>query len=115
MPPTPLHRLNRLAAHLSTSSTTTSCTSRFEQVSTLPPHLVSIRLISLLPPPATAKMSLKLYTAGTPNGVKASVLLEELKAVGAIASYEHQGISFQKGEQKEDWFLAVGPLCPLSP
>lgn len=114
MPPTTLHRLNRLAAHLSTSSTTTPCTSHSEQVPTLP-HLVSIRLTSLLPPPATAKMSLKLYTAGTPNGVKASVLLEELKAVGAIASYEHQGISFQKGEQKEDWFLAVGPLCPLSP
>jgi len=52
---------------------------------------------------------LKLYTVGTPNGHKASIFLEELKASGAIPGYEFQALSFQKNEQKEDWFLKINP------
>ncbi|KAK9831857.1 hypothetical protein WJX81_002485 [Elliptochloris bilobata] len=46
----------------------------------------------------------KLLTAGTPNGWKASVTLEELGV-----PYEVKPISLSKIEQKEDWFLKVNP------
>lgn len=55
-----------------------------------------------------------ILCSGTPNGFKPSIALEELKQVGAIPGYEFQSISFQKGEQKQDWFLDVRPLFPLN-
>ncbi|KAI1266677.1 glutathione S-transferase [Xylariaceae sp. FL1019] len=45
-----------------------------------------------------------LYTAQTPNGIKVSILLEELGL-----QYKHTGIQFSKNEQKEPWFLAINP------
>lgn len=45
-----------------------------------------------------------LYTAGTPNGWKASVTLEELDL-----PYEVHAIDMTAGEQKEDWFLRINP------
>jgi hypothetical protein len=64
-----------------------------------------------------------LFTAATPNGCKVSIALEELKAIGAIpsfvpspcrptaprdsVSYSFVSISFDKNEQKSDWFLKV--------
>lgn len=45
-----------------------------------------------------------LYTAGTPNGWKASILLEELGL-----PYKLKAISLSKQEQKEEWFLKVNP------
>ncbi|KDQ10246.1 hypothetical protein BOTBODRAFT_178280 [Botryobasidium botryosum FD-172 SS1] len=51
---------------------------------------------------------LHLYTAGTPNGHKVSIYLEELKAAYGI-DYTFQSISFQKLEQKEPWFLEINP------
>ena len=39
-----------------------------------------------------------LYTAGTPNGWKASILLEELGI-----PYNVQSIAMAKNEQKEPW------------
>lgn len=59
-----------------------------------------------------------LYTAGTPNGWKASILIEEL----GIKCNVHP-ISLSKNEQKEDWFLkinpnaripAIGKACPAA-
>ena len=47
---------------------------------------------------------LKYYTAGTPNGLKPAIVLEELGV-----PYEHQAINIMKNEQKEDWFLAINP------
>lgn len=49
-----------------------------------------------------------LYTVGTPNGHKASIFLEELKAAYGL-EYDFQGLSFVKKEQKEDWFLKINP------
>lgn len=46
--------------------------------------------------------TLKL-TASTPNGIKVSAYLEELKAKGDIPGYEFVNISFSKNEQKSDW------------
>ena len=56
----------------------------------------------------TAKMStpsnIHLYTAQTPNGIKVSMLLEELGL-----SYEVTAIELSKNTQKEPWFLAINP------
>ncbi|CCO32819.1 hypothetical protein BN14_06882 [Rhizoctonia solani AG-1 IB] len=49
-----------------------------------------------------------LYTAGTPNGQKVSILLEELKHAYNF-QYEVRKIDFQKREQKEPWFLKINP------
>lgn len=47
---------------------------------------------------------LTLYTAATPNGIKVSILLEELGL-----NYNVHPISFDKAEQKQDWFLQINP------
>jgi len=47
---------------------------------------------------------IKLYTASTPNGWKASITLEEL-----ALPYEVHAIDLGKGEQKSDDFLAMNP------
>ncbi len=45
-----------------------------------------------------------LYTAGTPNGYKASIALEELEL-----PYTVHPIDLSKLEQKQDWFLKLNP------
>jgi len=60
-------------------------------------------------PAPTIGSGITLFTAATPNGYKASIALEELKAIGAIPSYSFVSISFQKNEQKSDWFLKINP------
>ncbi|KUI60081.1 Disulfide-bond oxidoreductase YfcG [Cytospora mali] len=51
-----------------------------------------------------AKSDIHLYTAQTPNGIKVSILLEELGL-----SYETTAIDISKNVQKEDWFLKINP------
>ncbi|KAI0966129.1 glutathione S-transferase [Xylaria arbuscula] len=54
-----------------------------------------------------AKSGIELLTLGTPNGYKASIILEELKeAYGK--EYTWQAINIGKNTQKEPWFTAVG-------
>ncbi len=45
-----------------------------------------------------------LYTAGTPNGYKASIMLEE-----CALDYRVHAIALSKLEQKQDWFLKLNP------
>lgn len=45
-----------------------------------------------------------LYTVRTPNGIKVSIVLEELGL-----PYKLHAIDFKKNEQKEPWFLAINP------
>ncbi|KAL7806650.1 glutathione S-transferase [Trichoderma gracile] len=45
-----------------------------------------------------------LYTAATPNGIKVSILLEELGL-----EYKIRSIDLGKNEQKEQWFLDINP------
>lgn len=45
-----------------------------------------------------------MYTAGTPNGWKASILLEELGI-----PYHVHAIAMAKNEQKEPWFIKINP------
>ena len=47
---------------------------------------------------------IELYTAGTPNGWKASVMLEELEL-----PYQVKHINLMEGEQKQPEFLAISP------
>ncbi|KAJ5887995.1 hypothetical protein N7495_008036 [Penicillium taxi] len=45
-----------------------------------------------------------LYTWPTPNGIKASITLEELNI-----PYKTEGINISTNVQKEDWFLKINP------
>jgi len=45
-----------------------------------------------------------LYTAGTPNGWKASIMLEEVEL-----PYRVRALDLGKGEQKEPWYLEINP------
>lgn len=51
----------------------------------------------------------QLYTAGTPNGQKVSIMLEEIKALNPSFEYETHAIDMGKNEQKEPWFLKMNP------
>ncbi|KAI5866244.1 glutathione S-transferase [Durotheca rogersii] len=55
-----------------------------------------------------AKSGIELLTFGTPNGWKASILLEELKAAYG-KKYTYQSINILKNTQKEPWFTAINP------
>ncbi|KAF2400207.1 glutathione S-transferase [Trichodelitschia bisporula] len=48
--------------------------------------------------------NITLYTAQTPNGIKASIALEELGL-----PYKVRQLSFKTNEQKEPWFLEINP------
>ena len=45
-----------------------------------------------------------LYTAATPNGRKASIMLEE-----CLLDYNVQPLALGRGEQKQDWYLQINP------
>ncbi len=47
---------------------------------------------------------IRLYTAGTPNGQKVSIMLEETGL-----KYEVRAINLGELEQKEDWYLELNP------
>ncbi|KAJ4302083.1 Glutathione S-transferase 2 [Collariella sp. IMI 366227] len=53
---------------------------------------------------ADTKPNIHLYTAATPNGIKVSMLLEELGL-----PYEVTAIELGKNTQKEPWFLEINP------
>ena len=45
-----------------------------------------------------------LYTAATPNGRKASIMLEE-----CTLNYNVRALALGEGEQKQDWYLLINP------
>ncbi|KAK3325375.1 glutathione S-transferase [Apodospora peruviana] len=53
---------------------------------------------------SSSSSNIHLYTAQTPNGIKVSMLLEELDL-----PYKVTQISLSKNEQKEPWFLEINP------
>src|SRR4051794_15717895 len=56
------------------------------------------------------KHPLQLYSRGTPNGVKVTVMLEELLALGhSGAEYDAWLIDIGKGEQFASGFVGVNP------
>jgi glutathione S-transferase len=50
------------------------------------------------------KTDITLYTVNTPNGIKASIALEELGL-----EYKVRKINMTENEQKEPWFLEINP------
>jgi GST-like protein len=52
---------------------------------------------------------LQLYSLATPNGVKVTVLLEELLALGKTAEYDAYLINIGEGQQFGSGFVAVNP------
>jgi glutathione S-transferase len=50
-----------------------------------------------------------LYSAPTPNGFKASIFLEELRAQYGGFEYEVVGVNLVKGEQKAPQFIKLNP------
>ncbi len=56
----------------------------------------------------SSKTGLTLYTAGTPNGWKASILLEELGV-----PYHVHAIAMAKNEQKEPWYFLCTFRCSV--
>lgn len=52
---------------------------------------------------------LQLYSLATPNGVKATVMLEELLELGHDAEYDAWFINIREGEQFSSGFVAVNP------
>jgi GST-like protein len=56
------------------------------------------------------KHPLQLYSLGTPNGVKVTVMLEELLAAGhAGAEYDAWLVNIQEGEQFGSGFVGINP------
>ncbi|KAH7140451.1 glutathione S-transferase [Dactylonectria estremocensis] len=53
---------------------------------------------------AKTKTDITLYTVDTPNGIKVSILLEELGL-----NYKVHPIKVMDNEQKEPWFLEINP------
>lgn len=56
-----------------------------------------------------ANKGLELLTFGTPNGHKASIILEELKEAYGGSDYVFQSINIMENIQKEEWFTKLGP------
>src|SRR5690606_7365860 len=56
------------------------------------------------------KHPLQLYSLGTPNGVKVTILLEELLALGkSEAEYDAWLVQISEGEQFSSGFVSVNP------
>ncbi|KAI1846017.1 hypothetical protein JX265_000941 [Neoarthrinium moseri] len=55
-----------------------------------------------------ANKGIELLTLGTPNGYKASILLEELKEAYGL-EYTWQAINIMKNTQKQPWYTAICP------
>src|SRR5690606_6813421 len=56
------------------------------------------------------KHPLQLYSLGTPNGVKVTILLEELLAIGKTdAEYDAWYINIGEGDQFSSGFVEINP------
>ena len=102
------HNRPRLYAHTRTSTNahrTMSSTST--STSTLPPLQRPESLAD-----STNPAKLHLYTVGTPNGIKVSILLEELVLAypnDPQLSYDFSALSFANTDQKKPEFLKINP------
>ncbi|RDW66177.1 hypothetical protein BP6252_09812 [Coleophoma cylindrospora] len=100
----PLARLYQTASHLLRTTTTTVSRSLTSTASTKTNTMAT-------PPRPTgllANKGIELLTFSTPNGVKASIILEELKEVYGT-EYTFQSINIMENIQKEPWYTK---LCP---
>jgi hypothetical protein len=84
--------------------------SRLHQTSKLFIQTISTRTMSSSERPTglIGKSGIELLTFGTPNGHKASIVLEELKAAYG-RNYVFQSINIMENIQKEPWFVKHSP------
>ncbi len=62
------------------------------------------------------KHPIQLYSLATPNGVKVTIMLEELLAAGHVgAEYDGYLINIMEGEQFGSGFVAVNPTPKYRP
>ncbi|PVH97518.1 glutathione S-transferase II [Periconia macrospinosa] len=88
----------RIAQRDNTRASFSTFTVRLQQNKTMAERPTGLKAIS----------GIELLTFPTPNGVKASILLEELKeAYGK--EYTMQAIDIRTNVQKEPWFTKLGP------
>jgi GSH-dependent disulfide-bond oxidoreductase len=59
------------------------------------------------------KHPLQLYSLATPNGVKVTVLLEELLAIGRDAEYDAYLVNIGSGDQFGSGFVALNPNAKI--
>ena len=101
----PLLRLQQTASHIISYSQQASITrSSFSTTSRTQNEEMSDR-----PNGTIATKGLELLTFGTPNGHKASIVLEELKEAYGKPDYVWQSIHIGQNIQKEPWFTKYGP------
>ncbi|EHJ56055.1 hypothetical protein HMPREF9318_00039 [Streptococcus urinalis FB127-CNA-2] len=55
------------------------------------------------------KKPFQVYSTGTPNGIKATIMLEELKELGLQADYDLFKINIGEGDQFGSDFVAINP------
>ncbi len=51
----------------------------------------------------------QLYSLNTPNGIKVNILLEELKSLGKITSYDAYKINIMNSDQFGSDFVKINP------
>jgi glutathione S-transferase len=77
--------------------------------SSKPSSIIPKRCYSMARPTGLiASEGIELLSWGTPNGVKAHILLEELRDAYGL-DYTIQGIDIGLNVQKEPWFTAINP------
>ena len=74
------------------------------QLRTTTPSITNTKSFHAAASMSSGKPSIHLYTQQTPNGIKASILLEELGL-----PYDVTEITFSTNQQKEPWFLEINP------
>lgn len=77
-------------------------------IQTTSPTIRTMSSSSERPTGLKASTGIELLTFGTPNGHKASIMLEELKATYGT-EYTFQSINIMENIQKEDWFTKFSP------
>ncbi|CAK1364507.1 unnamed protein product [Cercospora beticola] len=105
----PLYRLQQTANHLIRSASPAVSTFTTRPFSATALRKQNDDAMSDRPNGTIAKSGLELLTFGTPNGHKASIILEELKEAYGKPDYVFQSIHIGQNIQKEPWFTEYGP------
>merc|ERR1712000_670918 len=96
-----MNRIRHISRHITPRLTPSSAPRHFSTTSARTLTSPSTTTTTMA---AKTPTDITLYTVGTPNGIKVSILLEELNL-----AYKVHPISMTKNEQKEPWFLEINP------
>ncbi|KAI1431425.1 glutathione S-transferase [Xylaria sp. CBS 124048] len=79
----------------------------YSSTATTSPSPQSQKVMAAEPTGFIAKSGIELLTSSTPNGYKASILLEELRETYG-REYTWQAVNIARNTQKQPWFTAAG-------